>query len=69
MRERVMHAWLRPCAGAFTTNYIELLSHVGPAVSFQTILHTIEIRGASNGNTKLAIGINLQFKGIGIQIS
>jgi hypothetical protein len=53
MKERVLHARLRPCAGAFATKNIEWLSHVSPAVSFQSIFHTIEIRVASKRKIKM----------------
>ena len=49
-----LHAWLRARAGAFSTMNIELLSHLNPAVSFQSSSHIIEIRRASKRTIKMS---------------
>ena len=49
-----LHAWLRARAGAFATKNIGLLSHLNPAVSFQSSSHIIEIRRASKRTIKMS---------------
>ncbi len=49
-----LHAWLRARAGAFATKNIELLSHLNPAVSFQSSCHIIENRRVSKRTIKMS---------------